>query len=959
MKRLALLILSFSPLFSENASPGYIQIEDKATIPILTPSLAERKTAKIRLSNELEVYLISDPGVDQSAAAMAVEAGSWNDPKEYPGMAHFLEHMLFMGNKAYPQEFEYMQYITDHGGKVNAYTASDRTVYMFSVNNDAFEGALDRFSHFFIDPLFLPSCIGRELHAVDQEHAKNIENDNWREYLILKETGNPHHPNAGFSTGNAATLSGIPQEALKTWYKQNYSSNRMHLVLLSSLPLEEMIQSTVQKFSLVPDYHLPAPAHPAELLSDHQRGHTIYIQPVKDLKSLTLLWQPASEYASDLDHKTLDLVAYALGQGGEDSLIQELKKEKLAEGIHVGADHSSKEHVFFQISIDLTELGVKSINTVIERCFQAIALLKEKGVPSYLFEEMKEMALLNYQYQSREDAFSFITQAAGDIMKEALTTYPEKTSIPTSFDPELTHTFIKSLTPQSCIYIVAADPKLTGVETTQREKWMDAAYTIKSIPQETLAQWAEAKPDARFGLPASNPFIPRDLTLLSITDTTQDPVLIAQDSGSKIYALQDKKYLVPEVALMLNLKTPELNGSAKSTVLFDLYQRALIEKLYSPLFFASCAGLQLTTSQRDLGMQLTVTGYSEKAPLFLKAICETLQKVHPSQEEFGIYKDSILSDYDNASKELPLRQAGETLSSIVYNDAPSSTLKYEALNALSYEEFIRFCSTVFKKSYVEGLLYGNITPTLATELWTSLKPLLIPTPYPIEEHAKKMVLLLPPEQGPFMISQTTERQGNAAMLMIQQGPFSFERRAAQQLLSIALQEGFFETLRTKQQTGYIAMSWNAEVEKQLLHFFAVQSITHQPTELLARFELFLEEFNRDFPEKIPVTRFESLRSMLIKLLEMPPENLQSMAFLLNTLAFKHEGDFQWMEKRIQGVKDLSYEGLMQDSKAFFSRKNLRRMALLIEGVLPIDNTFRYEEVTPRGLTENGKYVSAP
>ncbi|HEY5259420.1 MAG TPA: insulinase family protein, partial [Rhabdochlamydiaceae bacterium] len=103
-------------------------VEDEAKLPILNPALKDRKTAKLRLDNGLEVYLVSDPGSDQSAAALSVEAGSWMDPKEYPGMAHFLEHMLFMGTGAYPKEFEYMQYIHDNGGTVNAYTATDRTV---------------------------------------------------------------------------------------------------------------------------------------------------------------------------------------------------------------------------------------------------------------------------------------------------------------------------------------------------------------------------------------------------------------------------------------------------------------------------------------------------------------------------------------------------------------------------------------------------------------------------------------------------------------------------------------------------------------------------------------------------------------------------------------------------------------------------------------------------------------
>ena len=136
-----------------NISAQYVEIEDQSELTVLTPSLKNRKTAKIRLANGMNIYLISDPQTDQSAAALAVQAGSWQDPSEYPGMAHFLEHMLFMGTKPYPSENDFSKYISNHAGKQNAYTMPDRTVYMFSVSHNGFEGALDRFSHFFIDPL--------------------------------------------------------------------------------------------------------------------------------------------------------------------------------------------------------------------------------------------------------------------------------------------------------------------------------------------------------------------------------------------------------------------------------------------------------------------------------------------------------------------------------------------------------------------------------------------------------------------------------------------------------------------------------------------------------------------------------------------------------------------------------------------------------------------------------------
>lgn len=57
-----------------------------------------------------------------SAVGLCVGVGSFKDPKEAEGIAHFLEHMLFMGSERYPDENEYDSFITSHGGSCNAMT---------------------------------------------------------------------------------------------------------------------------------------------------------------------------------------------------------------------------------------------------------------------------------------------------------------------------------------------------------------------------------------------------------------------------------------------------------------------------------------------------------------------------------------------------------------------------------------------------------------------------------------------------------------------------------------------------------------------------------------------------------------------------------------------------------------------------------------------------------------------
>lgn len=53
---------------------------------------------------------------------MAVGVGSFSDPEHLQGLSHYLEHMLFMGSEKFPNENEYDEYLTKHGGSCNAFT---------------------------------------------------------------------------------------------------------------------------------------------------------------------------------------------------------------------------------------------------------------------------------------------------------------------------------------------------------------------------------------------------------------------------------------------------------------------------------------------------------------------------------------------------------------------------------------------------------------------------------------------------------------------------------------------------------------------------------------------------------------------------------------------------------------------------------------------------------------------
>ena len=153
----------------------------------------DRDYLAFTLPNQMKALVISDPTTDKAAASVDINVGSNANPENRLGLAHFLEHMLFLGTKKYPEAGSYQEYISNNGGSHNAYTAFENTNYYFDIKADQLEPALDRFSHFFIDPLFSEKYVDRERHAVNSEYQSKLRDDGRRGYSAGKRVINPAH----------------------------------------------------------------------------------------------------------------------------------------------------------------------------------------------------------------------------------------------------------------------------------------------------------------------------------------------------------------------------------------------------------------------------------------------------------------------------------------------------------------------------------------------------------------------------------------------------------------------------------------------------------------------------------------------------------------------------------------------------------------------------------------------
>ncbi len=294
----------------------------------------------------------------------------------------------------------------------------------------------------------------------------------------------------------------------------------------------------------------------------------------------------------------------------------------------------------------------------------------------------------------------------------------------------------------------------------------------------------------------------------------------------------------------------------------------------------------------------------------------------------------------------------------ILNNVPSNEDLISALNSINYHDFLTYCNTVFDNTFIEGIIAGNITTKESESLWLDIVDTFPSNAFLPKDHYKEKSFSFPSYGGPFQVVKNTNMQGSCTLLAIDEGPFSFKKRAAQEILSTALSEAFFTELRANQKTGYVARSWLMEINRNLYQMFIVQSNSFESNDLLSRFEIFIEDYQSSITKVISNKTFENIKENLIIKLKQPSKNLEESSEKTFSLAFYYDQDFNWYQKRIEGLETLTYDEFVEFSQNHLSKKNKKRIAMLLKGNLPLDRQFNYSSITIDKLLPLGAYKSS-
>ena len=414
-----------------------------------------RRYRSVVLQNGLRVLLVSDAKAEQRAAAAVCvkDAGARTAPVGLVGLAHYLEHMLFLGSEKYPAESHYKTLISMHNGRCNASTSPEQTVFHFEVDAKGFEPVLDVMAQFFHGrPLLDPSAAERELQAVTAEDARNRINDARRALMVLQHSV-PGDKTLGattygkFGTGNAETLgpkacaaAGVEiRAALLAFRARFYHTDKFSLCLIANSPLDALESLAIATFGVggsgasggtpvaEADWRAAEAlinatadaaaatdlAHPwADVQNDPSRfPFALHIAPVREKRDVTVIWpMPLSaSMHDDARRPAIRLLSHLIGHEGEGSLFAALQAEGLA--THVGASQriSADRFCALQVAVGLTPEGEAALSHVLTRVYEYVGTLAAAGVGAEAaaqWEELAAISLTKFVYAERGDAYS-------------------------------------------------------------------------------------------------------------------------------------------------------------------------------------------------------------------------------------------------------------------------------------------------------------------------------------------------------------------------------------------------------------------------------------------------------------------------------------------------------------------------------------------------------------------------
>jgi zinc protease len=279
-----------------------------------------------RLTNGLTVIHQHLPATPVVMVDVWVRAGAMNEPDDWSGMAHFLEHMIFKGTSTQATgEFDVA--IESCGGFSNAATSHDYAHFFITTAAQYLEDTLPPLADLLLHAAIPDDEFFRERDVVLEEIRSCYDSPDWLGFQALSESVYQRHPYGRSVLGTEALLMACSPQQMRQFHAAHYQPENMTVVIIGGVERELALNLVNQSFV---DFPLPAECPKFEVEAEPPiteiRRQELHLPRLEQARLMMAWIGPGVDQLRDA--YGLDLLSVLLADGRSSRLVRELREEQ-------------------------------------------------------------------------------------------------------------------------------------------------------------------------------------------------------------------------------------------------------------------------------------------------------------------------------------------------------------------------------------------------------------------------------------------------------------------------------------------------------------------------------------------------------------------------------------------------------------------------------------------------------
>ncbi|OIP49676.1 MAG: peptidase M16 [Desulfobacterales bacterium CG2_30_60_27] len=288
--------------------------------PRIEAAQLARHLHKTTLENGLTLLVKETPGNKAATVQLWVKTGSVYEESSEAGITHLIEHMIFKGTETMGPG-ALAEAIEGAGGRINAYTSYEYTVYHATLAARHWERALEVLTDAVLHSTFDPAELAREKPVVLEELRMRHDRPASRLFETLMANAYTAHPYRLPIIGSRESVAGFSRQNIVDYMAKNYHPENFTVVVVGDVHFAEVLDRVNALLADLPKSGVGRPELPQEPMPEGARFFMMEEDVTQTQLALAL---PIAPFSSP-DTPVLDVIAQILGQGETSRLYHELR----------------------------------------------------------------------------------------------------------------------------------------------------------------------------------------------------------------------------------------------------------------------------------------------------------------------------------------------------------------------------------------------------------------------------------------------------------------------------------------------------------------------------------------------------------------------------------------------------------------------------------------------------------